>query len=81
MIYLFEFVDISSTTTSLSVDITEDNVNTNNETIEKRNLPFKQTDDVFDGDGTNNKSINKPDVTAIILYPIILFLNLSAFVG
>ena len=71
--YLFEFLDHSSTTTSLPVNTFENNANINNETIEKRNLPFNQPDDALGGSGRNDLNINKPAVTAIILIPIYVF--------
>ena len=74
--YPFEFLDHSSTITSLFVNPSENNPNISNETIEQRNLQYNQPDDALPGSGTNSENINKPTVTAMITIVILLFFNL-----
>ena len=68
----FQFLDHSSTITSLFINPSENNANINNETIEQRQLPFNQSDGALAGSGKNSVNINKPTLTAII--PIVVLL-------
>ena len=54
------FLDNSSNNTSVPAQ-------NNNDTLAKRNLPFKQPDDAKARSGDNNEDISKPPVLAIIL--------------
>ena len=69
----FEFLDHSSTITSLFVNHSENNAKISNETIEQRNLQFNQPDNALAGSGRNSENINKPTATAMIPIMILLF--------
>ena len=71
MNHLPKFSDNSPKNTSLPLDHSNNNQsnesNSNNATIEKRNLPFKNPDDALARSGDDKEDIKKPPVVAIIL--------------